>query len=146
MNKALTFILVAVGVIILSIVLIFSLKNDGKTTGTNTERVFYYGSTCPHCKLVEEFIKNNNVKAKYDFTEKEVYGSKTNADELIKRGTACGLDKDSIGAVPMFWDNGTCILGDQPIIDLFKKQIGVTSASISSSSSSTSSSSSSTSS
>lgn len=138
MNKALLFILIVLGVVIFAAVLIFASKNNGKTSGTNTTRIFYYGSTCPHCKIVEDFAKANDVKSKYDYTEKEVYGSKSNADEFIKRGTECGLDKDSIGAVPMFWDNGTCIVGDQPIIGFFKEKIGVSNASSSNSSESTS--------
>jgi hypothetical protein len=139
MNKGLIIFLIIFAVVAgIVTTIILTVHGTGKTTTSQTNRVFYYGSTCPHCKIVEEFIKANNVKTKYDFSEKEVYGSKSNADELIKRGRECGLDENSVGAVPMFWNNGTCIVGDQPIIDFFKQQIGVSNESSGSSVSSSS--------
>lgn len=125
MNKAVIFIIFCIAVAVLTLVLIFAnKKSDDIGTTERTDRVFYYGSTCPHCKIVEEFAKDNNVKSKYNYSEKEVYGSKTNAQELIKRGRECGLDEKDIGAVPLLWDSGVCYLGDQPIINYFKEQIG----------------------
>jgi len=40
--------------------------------------IFFYGSGCPHCAKVEEFIKENKVKEKISFVEKEVYFNKEN--------------------------------------------------------------------
>jgi hypothetical protein len=87
--------------------------------------MLYSGVTCPHCKIVEEFIKNNSIDSKLNITQKEVFENKTNADELIALGKACGVSANTIGAVPMMYSNGLCYLGDVDIICVLKNLTGV---------------------
>lgn len=84
--------------------------------------IFYYSLTCPHCKNVEKYVADNNVKAKVDFIEKEVSENKKNAAELADKAAKCGIKPEQVG-VPLLWDGSTCIVGDEPIINYFFTKI-----------------------
>ena len=84
--------------------------------------IFYYGDGCPHCAIVEEYIKENKIQDKISFTQKEVYYNQGNAKELEEKAKICGLPTDSIG-VPFLWDGEKCLIGDQDIINFFKQKI-----------------------
>ncbi len=83
--------------------------------------VLFYGDGCPHCALVDEFIKNNGVKDKVSFEEKEVYSNRSNAEQLAAIAKKCNIPQDSIG-VPFLWDGSKCLVGDKDIIDFFGKK------------------------
>jgi len=99
----------------------------------NANIILFYGSTCPHCKVVEDYLANNDVKNKVSFSEKEVYGSQANAKLMMDRQTACGIGKESIGAVPFLWTKDKCYLGQEEIIQFFKDQLSGSAESASSS-------------
>lgn len=118
--------------ILFIIILVFSfavlLKNKGNKETTNqqpeqSQIILFYGDGCPHCAIVEEYIKDNKVKEKIYFVEKEVYYNRGNADELAEKAEKCGLATDSIG-VPFLWDGSKCFIGDIDIINFFKEKIG----------------------
>jgi glutaredoxin len=115
---------IAIGVIaiIIAIVLIVSTKNPAPETKSE-QGILFYSDTCPHCKNVEKFIDENNVKAKVDFVSKEVSTNEDNGLDLMSKGQKCKLAEQNIGAVPLYWDNGTCTVGDAPIIELLKSKI-----------------------
>jgi glutaredoxin len=105
----------------------FGALYDKKTPAENPQTgnlVFYYGSTCPHCKTVEDYLKQNDPENKLDIAQKEAWDNQANADEYVEKATACGIFDGKI-TVPMLWDgnNSKCYIGDQPIID-FIKQLG----------------------
>jgi glutaredoxin len=97
------------------------------SNGQDTALVLYYGDGCPHCKIVEDYIAQNNLQTKLSLSEKEVWKNQTDQNELIKKATLCKLDLNNLG-VPMLWDakGSKCYEGDQPIIDFLKTQIGQT--------------------
>ena len=86
--------------------------------------VLYYGNTCPHCKIVEQYLTDNKVPDKVKFAQKEVYDNKDNALELAARAKTCGLDTDAIG-VPFLWDGKECIQGQEQVIAFFKDRAGI---------------------
>lgn len=86
--------------------------------------VLYFGNTCPHCKIVEQFINENKIKEKVVFEEKEVYDNQANAKELTTVAKICGLNTDAIG-VPFIWDGKTCIQGQDEAINFFKNKAGI---------------------
>lgn len=88
------------------------------------EPVFYYGNTCPHCKVVEEWFKTNQIVEKAKFTQKEVYDNRQNAAELSKVAASCGLDTASIG-VPFLYADNKCLIGAPNIIEYFSKKVGI---------------------
>jgi len=120
-------------IILIVVVLVagfFVWQNNRAPSATNIEPapmpegiVFFYSYTCPHCKNVEDFTAQNNIREKIPFISLEVSTSQNNAQLLINTGISCGLDRQSVGAVPLLWDGQNCTLGDQPIIDFFNKKI-----------------------
>ncbi len=85
--------------------------------------VFFYGVTCPHCKNVEKYFDEENVRQKYNFKELEVYNDKNNRQMLTEAAKCCQMDVTKIG-VPFLWTaEKTCVTGDQPIIDYFKNKL-----------------------
>jgi len=122
--------------ILFIVVLIFSFfalsqekdKNQISTNETVAEEnqsadqiILFYGDGCPHCAIVEEYIKENSVDDKISFAQKEVYYNQNNAKELEAKAKICGLPTNSIG-VPFLWDGEKCLIGDQDIINFFKKK------------------------
>lgn len=84
--------------------------------------ILYYGDGCPHCAIVEEYIKENKIQDKLSFIQKEVYYNQGNAKELEEKAKICGMPTDSIG-VPFLWDGEKCLVGDADIINFFKQKI-----------------------
>lgn len=84
--------------------------------------IFFYGDGCPHCAVVEEFIKENKVAEKVAFSQKEVYYNRNNSKELEEKAKSCGMPTDSIG-VPFLWDGEKCLVGDADIVEFFKQKI-----------------------
>jgi glutaredoxin len=89
---------------------------------SSSKMILFYGETCPHCKKVEEFIKNNQIDSKLQIDQKEVYSNKNNQALLGEKAKSCKMDTNSIG-VPFLWTGSDCLVGDQPIIDYFNQQI-----------------------
>lgn len=58
---------------------------------------------------------------KISFAQKEFYYNQNNAKELEAKAKICGLPTNSIG-VPFLWDGEKCLIGDQDIINFFKKK------------------------
>lgn len=93
------------------------------TTGIEqTSIILYYGTGCPHCQKVEQYLKDNKVSDKISFQSKEVYSNEANSNEMNDKATNCGLKTENVG-VPFLWDGSNCIMGDQKVIEFFKKKI-----------------------
>ena len=88
--------------------------------------VLFYGIGCPHCAKVEEFIKENKIKEKIAFSEKEVYFNRDNVRKLMEVAKMCGFNENEVG-VPFLWDgeNQRCVVGDEPIINFFKQRLNL---------------------
>lgn len=102
-----------------------SQNQTNETTATENQLasqiILFYGDGCPHCAIVEEYIKENKIQDKISFVQKEVYYNQNNAGELEVKAKICGLSTDSIG-VPFLWDGEKCLIGDQDIINFFKQK------------------------
>ncbi len=83
--------------------------------------VLFYSKSCPHCRRVEAFIDNNNIKQKISFIKKEISENETNKNDLIKKAKQCNLPLNKIG-VPFLWDGKKCIIGDEDIINFFEQK------------------------
>lgn len=82
---------------------------------------YFWGNTCPHCKNVADFLETWALKDKIKIDKKEVYDNQDNAKSLVERAVACKIPKDQIPVPFLVTQDGKCILGDQPIIEYFKK-------------------------
>lgn len=122
---------IAIGaiVIIIAIIAVISIvfwPKDGVSNVNNSEIILYYSNTCSHCKIVEDFISQNNISQKISFQSKEVSENQANSIELATKAQKCSISTDSIG-VPFLWDGSAskCIIGDTDIIQFFKDKAGI---------------------
>lgn len=92
--------------------------------GSNNEtNVFYWGTTCPHCHEVIEWMEENNIEQELNITRKEVYENQENAADLSKKAESCGMDTSRIGVPFLYTNNGNCIVGTPDIINYFENQV-----------------------
>lgn len=80
--------------------------------------ILYYGETCPHCKVVEQYISDNKIN---NIIQREVYNNQENAKDLNEKAVKCGMERKNIG-VPFLYYNATCLVGDQDIINFLKER------------------------
>ena len=88
--------------------------------------VLFYGAECPHCKVVEDFITQNNINAKVKITQLEVWHNASNAKLLVNVATKiCKITGNSVG-VPFLYDgNGKCYIGETDVPNFLKAQAGI---------------------
>ena len=68
-------------------------------------------------------MNENNVTLKINITQLEVSQDKANANQLVAIGKKCKIDSSLIGAIPLFYSNSQCYLGDTDIIQALNKTI-----------------------
>lgn len=92
----------------------------------------YYGSSCPHCADLEEWLQKNGYlpegktidqtvvndwikNSKVKFNMKEIYSNNKNNAELLQNAEKAGIDSSNVG-VPFLYDsknNKSYIGGDE---------------------------------
>lgn len=117
---------VLISTILFAIVLVFSfavLSKNKTNNGLENKIILFYGDGCPHCLIVEEYIKKNDIESRISFLQKEVYYHKGNQKELFEKAKLCGIPENYIG-VPLLWDGETlkCFVGDREIIEFFEQK------------------------
>jgi glutaredoxin-related protein len=102
-------------------------KNTIPANSQNPDFILYYGNSCPHCKIVEEYIKKNDLSSKLKIAQKEVSQNQGNQKEFIEIAKTCKLDVNNL-VVPTILDakNSQCYIGDQPIINFLNQQANPT--------------------
>jgi len=108
-------------------------NGNGTVAGTreiistsDADIMIFYGSTCPHCKKVNEFIIANDIDKVVPLQHLEVYSNKTNASLMTEKLNACkDLSDDDKGGVPFMYAKDKCLVGDQPIIEYLKEKAGI---------------------
>jgi len=119
-------IIIVVTLVLVSAILFFVLPKGDKIEDETTpndelsEIILFYGDECPHCALLEEWLKENQINIK----KLEVYHNQENVDLLVKKAEICKLSTDSIG-VPFLWTGSDCISGDEPIEDFFREKLNI---------------------
>lgn len=92
--------------------------------------ILFWADGCSHCEKVQEFIKNNNVEQKVQFTRLQVPIGGTgvnketldNTKVLAQKAEICTISSSDVG-IPFFWDGSKCIVGDVDIIKFFQEKI-----------------------
>ena len=82
---------------------------------------YFFGETCPHCKNVDEYFKANGIYDKYEITKLEVMSNPFNGKIFLEIGKAFG--KSDWGGVPTIVFEDKYLIGDEPIIESFEKEI-----------------------
>jgi len=80
--------------------------------------ILFSDDRCPHCKNVEDYITQNNIKSKLNFQEFKINNNPDNAKLFTQKIKECNLV--SFG-VPLFFDGKNCIVGDTNIITFFQR-------------------------
>jgi len=124
MNKKI--ILIVIGLILIGAAGLFFLSRKPSVNPNLAGTILFYGQGCPHCKIVEDYLSQNNIKDKVSFQELEVFFNNKNADLLGQLAKRCGLDNETIG-VPLLWDgvNSLCYTGDVDVVNFFKTKAGL---------------------
>ncbi|MDI6778216.1 MAG: hypothetical protein QMD77_03420 [Patescibacteria group bacterium] len=81
---------------------------------------YFYGENCPHCENVNEYFQANGIYDKYDIAKLE-FSNPFNARLLVKFGEV--FKSEYKGSVPAIAFGDKFIVGDQPIIDNFEKEM-----------------------
>jgi hypothetical protein len=110
-------------VVIAAAVCIFSYcKSTQALTNKGPQIILFYGDGCPHCKVVEKFIKKNNLDDKISLVKKEVYYNSNNSAELVKKAKKCGAIENGGVPIPLLWEGSNkCVHGDKEIINYFSQ-------------------------
>jgi len=74
-------------------------------------QVLYWGTTCPYCHDVIEWIEENHIDDSLAIVQKEVYNNQVNAAELSAKAESCGLNTSRIGVPFLYTSEGTCLIG-----------------------------------
>jgi len=98
----------------LSFVFAFSVK-------AKEEILYFFGTGCPHCAQVEEFIEKNEIEEKYDITKIDIYQDREGARQFDELMTAAGVPLAGRG-VPAAVIGEKIIVGDKPIIEQFEQE------------------------
>jgi len=88
--------------------------------------IYFYGDGCPHCKNVADFIAQNKIEEKVNFTKVEVWDNQENRKTFAEVALSkCGYASNQIG-VPFIYDGANrCYMGDIDVIDFFKNAAGI---------------------
>jgi thiol-disulfide isomerase/thioredoxin len=81
---------------------------------------YFWGDGCPHCKIVADFFESWENKDKIKINKLEVWNNTKNASLMNERAKICNIARTEMGVPFMVTPDGTCLSGDQPIIDHFK--------------------------
>ena len=82
---------------------------------------YFWGNGCPHCAVVAEFFNSSDKDEKVKLVKYEVWYDKNNAKIMEDRYNKCDPKPQGQMSVPfMVTPDGKCLVGDAPIIELFK--------------------------
>lgn len=118
LKKTITTFFVVIGVLFL-ILFYFYLNSDNDA---EEGIIFFYSYTCPHCKTVEDFMDETQVRQIINISEKEVSTNLANQQLFIKLAKECGVSQDSLG-VPLLYHDGECLFGDVDIIEFLESEM-----------------------
>lgn len=127
MNKTSLIIII---VIILVVALFFvwystTAKNPVEPVSIPEGIILFYGDGCPHCKIVDDFIAENKIEEKINFSRLEVWYNKENQVIIAEVAEICQIASDNIG-VPLLYDGaGKCYVGDVDVINFLKAQANI---------------------
>lgn len=81
---------------------------------------YFWGNGCPHCEIVDEFFENWEGKDKIKINKMEIWSNTKNAELMTERATKCGISRSNMGVPLLVIPDGTCLVGDQQIIEHYK--------------------------
>ncbi len=99
-------------------------SNISATADTAPAYILYVSKTCPHCKAVEEWIREHSLERKVEY--KEVYDNPDNQEEMVREQRKRNVPQNQVGSVPfMPVGDSDYRSGDAPIISYIADQEGL---------------------
>jgi len=125
MNNNRKIIFSAIAIIILIGVSFVFLRKENNNPEIK-DLILFYKDGCPACAAVEDFLKQNDIESKVEFSKLEVYYNKSNANLLLEKAKICGISEENLG-VPFLWDKDSskCLIGVEEITNFFKEKAGI---------------------
>jgi glutaredoxin len=129
--------LIPTGIVLgLSVFMIFNVINNSRpqdpdptpipasaVNSTNIQDIYYWGTTCPYCHDVIDWMEEVDLASKVSFVKKEVYENQANSSDLRVKAASCGFDIGSIGVPFLYTKDGNCLVGKDDIIAYFTTQL-----------------------
>lgn len=122
MNKTGLLVAVVTLVIIVGGLFVFTKNKQQETSQPETlpaNYEYFWGEGCPHCENVAKFLEGWEGRDKVTIEKMEVFKDQTNALAMQKRAQYCKLTPP-LGVPLLFTPEGTCFVGDEPIIEHFE--------------------------
>ena len=94
--------------------------------------VYFYETSCPNCKIVEEFMIQNKIEEKI-MVEKIEVSSAANSKKLVAVAKKCNIPTTGTG-VPLLYADGKCYEGRVDVIKYLSEKAGVVETAVSQSS------------
>lgn len=86
--------------------------------------ILFYGDTCSYCKILEQWMSENKIEEKIEFSNLEIFNNEQNKNLLIEKAGICKLDLNKI-AVPFLWTGETCVIGSDEIQNFFQQKLNL---------------------
>ena len=97
-----------------------NINSSNLAKASNPKLVLFYSTSCPHCKIVEQYMSENKIEAKSGIVLKEVSGDKVAAEDFLAKAKVCNINSSDLG-VPFLWNDGKCLVGDKDIVAFFQE-------------------------
>jgi len=92
---------------------------ETKVSLLDNKTILFYGDTCPHCKVLEQFLDENKINERMTIEKREVYKDAGNAKLMMEAVTRCSLSPNNVG-VPFLWTENKCFVGGDETTNFFK--------------------------
>ncbi|MFA4942545.1 MAG: hypothetical protein WC564_02820 [Patescibacteria group bacterium] len=94
-------------------------NSEEKKSALDGQTILFYGETCAHCKVLEQYLEDNKINDKMSIEKLEVSKNKTNATLMMEAVNNCAISKNAVG-VPFLWVDNKCYMGDVETTNFFK--------------------------
>jgi len=92
---------------------------ETKLSLLDNKTILFYGDTCPHCKVLEQFLDENKINDRMTIEKREVYKNTENAKLMMEAVRRCSLSQNNAG-VPFLWTENKCFMGEEETANFFK--------------------------
>lgn len=109
--------------------------SNGQVAGTDTSKrevistpgaeiIIFYGSTCPHCKDLNDYIVAKELDKLVPLQHLEVYKNNSNKELMWQKLEQCkDISANDKGSVPFMYAPDKCLIGSTPIEDYLKNKV-----------------------
>ncbi|MHB8830524.1 MAG: hypothetical protein ACYC44_00145 [Patescibacteria group bacterium] len=82
----------------------------------------FVGQDCPHCKTVDNWVKQKKADQRLLIVFKEIFNDRANAALMIDAAKRCNIPLE-IAGVPLLWDGQQCRNTDEQILKYLQAEL-----------------------